>query len=152
MDDILGLSTQYTQGLSTDALNQQRLLSVQQKVKSKETPEELQKAAKDFESVFVKQFLDLMDKTIQRGEMFHGGHAEETFRGFINEEIAKQWSTSPNGSGLGLADSIYKQMLSAVEAEHKTENEKAKTPQTQDAEKSQGKSLLEQKQLEAYKQ
>ena len=148
MDNILGLSTQYTQSLTTDAANQQQLYALENKVKSKETPEELKKSAKDFEAVFLKQFLDLMDKTIQRGEMFHGGHAEETFRGFMNDEIAKQWANTPGSNGLGLADAIYNQMLSAVKAE----KESHKTHQTQDAEMPFNTSSLQQKQLQLYQQ
>jgi Rod binding domain-containing protein len=34
----------------------------------KKTEEDLKKAASDFEAVFVKQFLDVMDSTVQKSE------------------------------------------------------------------------------------
>jgi Rod binding domain-containing protein len=71
----------------------------------------LEKAAKELESVFLKQLLDAMDKTVDREEsMLSGGHAEEMFRGMLNEHVALSWSKKTGGSGLGLAEHIYKQL------------------------------------------
>ena len=61
---------------------------------SGETPE--QRAAREFESVFLTNAVEEMLKSVDIGE-FGGGHAEETWRSFlsnaIGESIAEQNST-----------------------------------------------------------
>jgi Rod binding domain-containing protein len=79
--------------------------------------QKLKKAAQEFEGVFIKQLLDVMDKTVERSGLLDGGSAEETFRGMLNDEIAKSISTRPGGSGFGLAEVIYRQMDQAMKAE-----------------------------------
>ena len=71
----------------------------------------LKQAAQEFESVFVQQMLDAMDKTVNREDsVLGGGSAEDYFRGMLNEQVAKSISTRQGGSGFGLAESIYQQM------------------------------------------
>jgi len=81
--------------------------------KGKKTDEDLKKAASDFEAVFVKQFLDLMDSTVQKSEFMHGGQAEETFKGMLNEQMAINIASNPNTS-FGFAEQIYRQMKDKV--------------------------------------
>lgn len=69
----------------------------------------LKKASADFEAVFVKQLLEIMDSTVQKGEFMHGGQAEGTFKSMMNDELAKNISSNPH-STFGLAEQIYKQM------------------------------------------
>jgi Rod binding domain-containing protein len=88
----------------------------------------LKKAAQEFESVFLNQMLEEMDKTVDRNEngILGGGSSEQYFRSMLNQEIARSMSTKMGGSGLGLAETIYKQM-----AEHlkpKDQNGGANTP------------------------
>lgn len=79
---------------------------------------ELKEAAQQFESVFIKQLLDAMDKTVDReGSILSGGSAEEYFRGMLNEHIAQNFSDRPGGSGFGLAENIYRQMASEMTAD-----------------------------------
>lgn len=66
-------------------------------------------ASQQFESVFVYQLLQEMDKTVERSEFMHGGSAEEMFRGLFYQEIAKNISTSPT-SNFGLGKQIYDQL------------------------------------------
>jgi Rod binding domain-containing protein len=75
----------------------------------KKTEEDLKKAASDFEAVFVKQFLDVMDSTVQKSEFLHGGSAEDTFKGMLNEQMAINIASNPNTS-FGFAEQIYRQM------------------------------------------
>jgi flagellar protein FlgJ len=71
----------------------------------------LKKSAQEFEAIFLQQLLDAMDKTVQReGDVLGGGSAEETWRGMMNQEIARSMATRPGGSGFGLAEAIYRQM------------------------------------------
>lgn len=71
----------------------------------------LRNAAQEFESIFVQQMLEAMDKTIDReNSVLSGGSSEQYFRSMLNQEIAKSMSTRQGGSGFGLAESIYRQM------------------------------------------
>jgi Rod binding domain-containing protein len=76
--------------------------------------QKLRKAAQEFEAVFVKQLLDAMDKTVDRTGLLSGGHAEDMFRGMLNDEISKSLSTRLGGSGFGLAETIYRQLSKNV--------------------------------------
>lgn len=79
---------------------------------------ELKKAAQEFESVFIKQLLDAMDKTVDReGSILSGGSAEEYFRGMLNEHIAQSFADRPGGSGFGLAENVYRQMANEMKAD-----------------------------------
>jgi len=67
-----------------------------------------QKAAMDFESVYLAQMLQPMFDTVDVDETFGGGSAEETWRGLQVEEVAKHMAR--NG-GIGLADVVAKEMM-----------------------------------------
>ncbi len=75
--------------------------------------EDLKKAAQNFEAVFVAQFLETMDKTVEKGEFMHGGQGEETFKSMLNQEIALNISSNPRTS-FGMAEQIYKQMKDKI--------------------------------------
>jgi Rod binding domain-containing protein len=78
----------------------------------------LKKAAQEFESVFVHQLLDAMDKTVSReNSIMGGGSSEEYWRGMMNEEVAKSMTSRPGGSGFGLSDAIYRQMSEHLKPE-----------------------------------
>ncbi|MEO0712353.1 MAG: hypothetical protein AAFU41_11595 [Pseudomonadota bacterium] len=66
-------------------------------------------AAQEFEAVFLTQAIDEMLKTVKIGSM-GGGHAEETWRGFlaksIADEIAQSGVTNISG-GVTTAISAY---------------------------------------------
>jgi Rod binding domain-containing protein len=78
----------------------------------------LQKAARDLEGVFVQQLLTAMDKTVDRTNsmMGGGGQAEGMFRDMMYENMATQMVQAPGGSGMGLADTIYRQMSAHLPA------------------------------------
>jgi len=69
----------------------------------------LLEASQQFESVFINQVLQEMDKTIERSELMHGGAGEEMFRGLFYQEIAKNIATSPSAN-FGLGRQIYEQL------------------------------------------
>jgi Rod binding domain-containing protein len=77
--------------------------------------EELEKAAQDFESVFINQFMGALNATVERDEegMFSGGKGEEMFKSLLNQEIAKNISSTPETS-FGFAKQIYEQMKNLV--------------------------------------
>ncbi len=69
----------------------------------------LKESAQQFEAIFFKQLVDQMDKTVERNDFLSGGQGEEMFRSMMYDEISKKMATRPGGSGLGLAELIYKQ-------------------------------------------
>jgi Rod binding domain-containing protein len=83
-----------------------------------EDHKKLKKSAQEFESVFIQQMIEQMDKTIDReNSMMGGGSAEEYWRGMLNEQFAKGMANQPGGSGLGLAENIYQQMSTQMSAD-----------------------------------
>lgn len=73
--------------------------------------EEVRLAAEEFESIFISQMLGHMFKDIGGG-MFGGGQAESIYRDLMIDEYGKQVVSS---GGLGIADTIERQLLSLQE-------------------------------------
>lgn len=71
------------------------------------------KAARDFEAMAIGQMLEPMFATVDTAQgLFGGGAGEENFKPMLVTEMAKQVE---DHGGLGLADSIYQQMLKIQE-------------------------------------
>lgn len=75
--------------------------------------EDLKKAAASFEAIFVNQFLETMNKTVEKSEFMHGGQAEDTFKSLLTQEMAVNMSSNPRTS-FGFAEQIYKQMKDRI--------------------------------------
>ena len=72
-------------------------------------------AAKEFEAVFLTNFLKTMFDGVKSEEgPFGGGHAEKQYRGFMTSEYAKAISEQ---GGIGIADQVYGEILRMQEAE-----------------------------------
>lgn len=73
---------------------------------------QMKDVAQQFESIFVKQLMDEMDKTVDRDDdgMLGGGSAEGYFRDMMYQQMSTAMSTRSGGSGLGLAEMVYRQM------------------------------------------
>ena len=71
------------------------------------------KAAKEFESVFISQFLGSMFSGISTDGPFGGGEGEEMFRSMMVNEYGKSMETR---GGFGLANAVTKQLLKHQEA------------------------------------
>lgn len=70
----------------------------------------LKEAAVQFESIFINQLLQQMDKTIDRSSGFmSGGKGEQMFREMFYQEIAKDIASNPNNN-FGLGRQIYQQL------------------------------------------
>lgn len=78
------------------------------KLKGAKSPEMIDKAAKDFESFFLSQMLDQISKGIASDGLFGGGHAEQVFKGLLNQEYGKAIAKS---GGVGIADMVRTEML-----------------------------------------
>ena len=70
------------------------------------------KAVKDFEAVFINEFLGTMFEGIKADGPFDGGPGEEIFRALMLEKYSK---TIADQGGFGLADSVKRQLLSMQE-------------------------------------
>ena len=66
------------------------------------------KSAKEFESVFISQFLGSMFQGIPTDGPFGGGQGEEMFRSLMVNEYAK---SVENRGGFGLASAVTRQLL-----------------------------------------
>lgn len=66
------------------------------------------KAAEDFESVFVAQMMEPMFQGLKTDGMFGGGSGEGVFRSLLIQEVGKDVAA---GGGIGIADSVYGEML-----------------------------------------
>ena len=69
--------------------------------------QKLKDACVNFESIFVKQMLDSMRKTVTKSGLTDGGFAEEIYQDFLYDEYAKEIAQTAN---LGIAEMMYKQL------------------------------------------
>jgi Rod binding domain-containing protein len=70
------------------------------------------KAAQDFEAVYISEMLKPMIETVEVDENFGGGKGEEVFRGLLVQELGK--SIAKQG-GLGLAEHVRSELLKLQE-------------------------------------
>jgi flagellar protein FlgJ len=75
--------------------------------------EKMRATAEDYEAVYLNTMLSQMFTGLPTDGMFHGGAAEETWRGMLVEEYSKSIAKS---GALGVADAIYSDMLRIQEA------------------------------------
>ena len=69
---------------------------------------ELYKVSQDFESLFIKQMLDVMRKTIHReDDLLNGGIGQDVYEDMLYGEYAKKMAATAQ---FGLADMIYRQL------------------------------------------
>jgi Rod binding domain-containing protein len=73
----------------------------------------IDKAAKEFEAVFVNEFLSSMFEGIKTDGMFGGGPGEGIFRSMMLDQYSK---TIANNGGFGLAAAVKREMLHMQEA------------------------------------
>lgn len=70
------------------------------------------KAAQDFEAVYISEMLKPMLETVEVDENFGGGKGEEVFRGLLIQELGK--SVAKQG-GFGLAEHVRAELLKTQE-------------------------------------
>ena len=76
-------------------------------------PAAMDKAAKEFESVFISQFLGSMFSGIKTDGPFGGGQGEEMFRSMMIDKYAQGLEAQ---GGFGMAASVKAQMIKMQEA------------------------------------
>ncbi len=85
----------------------------------------LRKTAEQFESFFLQTVLESMTKTIGAEDALgNGGHAEKIWRSQMNEHFAEAITQS---GGIGIADSVYKELIALQEENGNEENDGGKT-------------------------
>ena len=70
------------------------------------------KAAKDFEALFVNEFLGAMFEGVETDGPFGGGPGEAIFRSMMLDQYSK---TIASQGGFGLSDAVKRQLLAAQE-------------------------------------
>lgn len=75
--------------------------------KSEKKDKKLWDTCIDFESIYVGQMFSAMRETVHKGDLLHGGRAEEIFEDFLYDEYAEMTSKNSN---LGIAEMLYKQL------------------------------------------
>jgi Rod binding domain-containing protein len=79
-------------------------------------PAAIEKAAQDFEAVFLSQMLETMFAGVQTDGPFGGGPSEGIFRSLMVQEYGKVLA---NNGGIGLSDAIKRDMLRMQEVNAK---------------------------------
>jgi Rod binding domain-containing protein len=72
-------------------------------------------SAQDFEAVFLNSMFSQMFTHVNEGP-FNGGQAASTWRSFLTDEYARNFAKA---GGIGIADSVYKELISLQEAKAK---------------------------------
>lgn len=83
----------------------------------KKDPRNVEEAAREFESLFLNQLLKSMRKTVEKSELFHGGHAEDIYTEMLDTELSKELASS---GGIGLADMLIRQLTTGGEGAEDT--------------------------------
>ena len=81
---------------------------------AKATPQARARAkATEFEQVYLASMFNQMFAGIDTSGPFHGGQAEETWRGILVDKYAGEIARS---GGVGIADAVYSQLLQVQES------------------------------------
>ncbi len=83
------------------------------------TPAQIDTAAREFEALFAAQMLQPMFEGLKSDGMFSGGHAEQTWRGFMIEALGEQIAKT---GGLGVADAVRAALMDAAGLAHTPSN------------------------------
>ena len=124
------ISKKGNQSMGGGSLTSQASLAGQQSATQQATvtasqAEKARKAATEFEGMTIGEMLQPMFDTVDTANgLFGGGAAESQFRSLQVLEMGKQIA---NNGGIGLADSVYRQMLAMQETaqQEKTQQKKA---------------------------
>ena len=74
--------------------------------------DDVQKAARDFESFFLSQMLESMFAGVRTDGVFGGGPAEGIYRSLMLQQYGRMIS---DAGGVGIADSVFREILTLQE-------------------------------------
>lgn len=83
-------------------------LAASNAVKSAKTNAKLERAAKEFESVFISEMMKPMFEGLETDGLFGGGQGEKIFRGIMLQEVGKVIASSDR---VGIAPKIKDAMI-----------------------------------------
>lgn len=69
---------------------------------------DIARTAEEFEAVFLGEMSKLMLESVEMGDPFSGGHAEQIFRGMLAEKLGGEIARR---GGVGLAPAVMEQMI-----------------------------------------
>lgn len=75
-------------------------------------PEDVKKAASEFEAVFLNQFVGTMFEGMKTDGLFGGGSGEKMWQGFLVQHIADSFAER---GGIGIADMVVRQLTQEAE-------------------------------------
>ena len=84
------------------------------KLGARPTKAEAMRVAKEFESVFLAQFTQIMFSGLKTDGPFGGGPSEDIYKTLLAEEYGKVLAKSGN---FGIADSVYRDIIKYQEVE-----------------------------------
>ena len=102
--------------LRAAALKIQHAQEMKQKAETVENYAQIEKAAQEFESVFLAEMLKPMFSPLKPDPLFGGGKGEEVFQGFMIQEYGKMMS---DRGGIGLAEHVKAEMIRIQEEAQK---------------------------------
>lgn len=73
---------------------------------------DIAQTAEEFEAVFLGEMSKLMLESVEMGDEFSGGHAEQVFRGILAEKLGGEIARR---GGVGLAPAVMEQMIKMQE-------------------------------------
>jgi Rod binding domain-containing protein len=82
--------------------------------KKKLNVQRVDKAAEDFEAMFLTQMMQPMFEGIPTDGMFGGGSSEEVYRSFLLDEYGRLMARA---GGIGIADHVRKELLKLQEVQ-----------------------------------
>ncbi|KPL51729.1 rod-binding protein [Prosthecomicrobium hirschii] len=80
--------------------------------KSGDRASRMRAVAQEYESVFLSSMLKQMMPEIDAKSPFHGGSAEETWRGMLVDQYGKSITKA---GGIGIADAVYRELMKVQE-------------------------------------
>lgn len=80
---------------------------------AKSSDAQLRATAEKFEVSFLSEMIRHMSAGVKTDALTGGGHGEDNFKSFLNEQYAKAIVAR---GGVGVADMVYKQMLRMQES------------------------------------
>lgn len=102
--------TNYTSVMPNDTINSDQEFFNRIKT-SKSGKEQLEKTAKEFESIFISKMFSVMDQSVDREGGIFGEETKyyDTFKSYMYNELGRQLANNPH-STFGFAKQIYTQM------------------------------------------
>ena len=92
---------------SKSKAEQNGFAEILQQVQGEKDEKKLMEACRNLESVFVNMMFKQMQSTVEKTGLTDGGFGEEIYNDMLIEKYAEEAS---KGSGLGLAQVMYKQL------------------------------------------